>query len=286
MKIILEDYNENPDEEISKLFEDAEHELEKVDSEAKGKKQQIILNLAEKLTGKISTDTICIEIVNQLHSQVSERFIRECLPEKYKQKFRVKNAKKQKKQRKEHKVISKLAGVTPLNQEVKEDEDEDEKKQVMLVNAGGSTDLQNDDSDELNSDSEHDVTSNSFKIPVYSQQPQSFQEEVKEDDGVLNYEELQSEKLNLNEDDNPSQVVGNLNKLPENRNNTDTNNDDMNFEYSTSFGEIRERIEPLFSKLKDTAQISIHGIINKKTGKVGYLKFGIMVEDNKVQDEI
>jgi hypothetical protein len=63
---------------------------------------------------KIRTDTICVEIVNQLRGQVSDRFIRECLDEKYKQKVRVENARKQ--QSKKDKETDKLAAVTPLNQ--------------------------------------------------------------------------------------------------------------------------------------------------------------------------
>jgi hypothetical protein len=109
----LTDNKENHDEEIVSLFEDARQELAKVDEDAKERKKDIV----KKLEGKIPTDTICIEIVTQLKSpapeKVSERFIRECLPEKYKQKNRIENAKKQKKKQEEKE--NKLAAETPLN---------------------------------------------------------------------------------------------------------------------------------------------------------------------------
>jgi hypothetical protein len=41
-------------------------------------------------------DSICIESVTRLRGKVSSRFICECLDEKYKQKYRVENAKRQK----------------------------------------------------------------------------------------------------------------------------------------------------------------------------------------------
>jgi hypothetical protein len=52
--------------------------------------------LAKDLEGKIPTDTISVEIVNQLRGRVSQQFIHNCLEMKYKQKHRIENAKKQK----------------------------------------------------------------------------------------------------------------------------------------------------------------------------------------------
>jgi len=52
--------------------------------------------LAKDLEGKVPTDTISIEIVNQLRGRVSERFVHICLDNKYKQKYRAENAKKRK----------------------------------------------------------------------------------------------------------------------------------------------------------------------------------------------
>ena len=81
----------------SLLFYDAIIKLEKIDIRAKKEKKQITIELAKDLDGKIRTDTISIEIVNQLRGKVSERFVHNYLEEKYKQKRQVENARKQKK---------------------------------------------------------------------------------------------------------------------------------------------------------------------------------------------
>ena len=133
-------YEESYDETISSLFRDAVVKLDKVDAQAKESKKQIIVDLAKNLEGKIPTDTISIEIINQLRGQVSERFIRECLDEKYKQKVRVENARKQKyhrRQEEEDKVSGKLAAVTPLNQV-----EEEENKKVIILDTDGRIFLQ------------------------------------------------------------------------------------------------------------------------------------------------
>jgi hypothetical protein len=85
----------NTEAEISSLFRDALSKLDKIDAQAERERKEIVKNLAKDLEGKIATDTISIEIVNQLRGRVSERHIRECLDEKYKQKHRVENARKQ-----------------------------------------------------------------------------------------------------------------------------------------------------------------------------------------------
>jgi hypothetical protein len=135
----LAEFKNYQDDEINSLFDDARKELAKVDENAKELKKDIVKNLAKKLEEKIPTDTICIEIVTQLKGpgaeKVSERFIRECLPEKYKQKSRIENAKKQKKQKQEEN--NNLAAVTPLDD-----------KEVIIVDAEGRTFLQGEEDDE------------------------------------------------------------------------------------------------------------------------------------------
>ena len=85
------------DAEISLLFYDAIIKLGKIDIRAKKEKKQITIRLAKDLDGKIRTDSISIEIVNQLRGKVYERFVHNCLEEKYKQKRQVENARKQNK---------------------------------------------------------------------------------------------------------------------------------------------------------------------------------------------
>ena len=76
------------DAEVSGLFEDARDELEKIDANAERQKKQIVIDLAKDLEGKIPTDSICMEIIDQLRGQVSERTsYAQCLDEKYKQKI-------------------------------------------------------------------------------------------------------------------------------------------------------------------------------------------------------
>jgi hypothetical protein len=98
------------DKEISGIFQWSRSEIDKVTSFAHGMKQKIIKETAVKLEGKIATDTIAMEIVIQLGDIVSQRLIHECLDEKYKQKYRSENAKKQKK-------TQDLAAKVPLNAE-------------------------------------------------------------------------------------------------------------------------------------------------------------------------
>ncbi len=263
----------------SLLVENAKHELEKVDSEAKGKKKQIIIELAKSMEGKVREEDISKEIIHHLHDQpIPDIFIRECFPEKYKQKYRVKIAKKQKKQRKEHKVIDKLEVLPSLNQEVKEIEDKDEKKKVMLVNVDGSTSIQNGE------DSESYVSGNPIETSAYPQQysKKSFQkkkndEEIKE---YSDYKEPLSENLELKEDEKPSQMIVSENKDSDDDNNMVSKSDNVNFEFSIPFGKIHDRLIPLKSKLLETAPIWFHGIVNKKTGKVVHSDFGRIGEIN------
>src|SRR5947209_687615 len=105
---------ESNQEEISLCFQAAIDKLDKVDAEAEKEKRQIVRDLAKDLEGKIPMNGICNEIVHQLRGKkVSERTIRNCLDEKYKENYRVKNARKQK--RKCHENTEDLAALMPLN---------------------------------------------------------------------------------------------------------------------------------------------------------------------------
>jgi len=72
-----QEYKESQDDEIDSLFDDARRKLDTVEKESKDKKKQIVVDLEKNLEGKIPTDTIAIEIVNQLRGSVSERFVRD-----------------------------------------------------------------------------------------------------------------------------------------------------------------------------------------------------------------
>ncbi len=168
---------------------------------------------------------------------------------------------------------------TPLNSET-EEEEKDKKKQVVLVNVDGSTSIQNDDDNELESESESQITGNPIEASAYPQQysQRSFQEEKKNDEEeIKEYSDCKGpllENFDLNEDEKPNQMIVPENKDLQDNNNTVTNNDKLDFEFSMLFGEIHERITSLNSKLRDSALIWFHGTVNKKTGNVTYWNFG------------
>jgi hypothetical protein len=84
------------EKEIENIFNRARTKLDEIDENADEQKSNVVKELAIELEGKIALDTICIEIVTQLRDKVSERFVLSCLEAKYKQGYRIVNAKKQK----------------------------------------------------------------------------------------------------------------------------------------------------------------------------------------------
>jgi hypothetical protein len=114
------------EKEISLCVQAAIEKLDRVDADAKEKKTQIVQDLAKDLEKKIPTDRICNEIVHQLRGKVSERLIRGCLDEKYKDNRRVENARKQKKK---HQSTDDLAAPLPLNHQP-------EKKKIVINTSG------------------------------------------------------------------------------------------------------------------------------------------------------
>src|SRR5215472_5692083 len=122
------------EDDITLCFQTAREKLDRVESDAKEKKTQIVKDLAKDLEGKIRTDSIFTEIVHQLHGKVSEKLIRRCLDEKYKETHRVKNARKQK----PHENTKDLAATVPLEQE--------KSKQQIATTQDGKTVILNDTS--------------------------------------------------------------------------------------------------------------------------------------------
>lgn len=134
-------------EKIDKIKEDAKKEKTQVEADANKKQTEIVKDLAKDFEGKMPTNRICNEIVHQLRGKVHERLIRRCLDEKYKEKHRVANARKQKKK---HESTDHLAAQVPLNNgdsnlqeekkvvidtmgnEIVEQEDADTKQESML----------------------------------------------------------------------------------------------------------------------------------------------------------
>lgn len=122
------------EEEISRLFENAIIKIDEIDKQAKKEKKNIVKGLARDLEGKIRPETVCIEIINQLRGRVSERFIRKCLEDKYKQQVRAMNAKKQKTPSKAEESYENLAALMPLKQQ--EEEYTNKIEQVIPIQSG------------------------------------------------------------------------------------------------------------------------------------------------------
>jgi hypothetical protein len=125
------------EEQLCAVFEEAKSKLDNIDARAKNEKKQVIIQLAKDLEGKVPTDTISIEIVNQLRGIVSERFIHECLDSKYKQKYRAENAKKRKSKEQEKGNEENLAAVALLNHKTK--------RSVIAIDSEGRSEVEDAD---------------------------------------------------------------------------------------------------------------------------------------------
>lgn len=207
--------NSKLDNEVTLLFNNAKERIRSVEKDTLLQKKQIVTELAKSLEGKISTDTICIEIKYQLRGEdISERHIEECLDEKYKQVHRVKNARKRNSNKSKLQSGSRskwlkieeekdLAAPSRLNEEYNEiDEEKDVKKEsqkeeiIIVGNTNGQMLIQskknngnddtNDDDNSVNNDTSHH----------YSESPLN-----KEDNPSLSQTELQSSSGSLEKEE-------------------------------------------------------------------------------------
>jgi hypothetical protein len=257
-------YEEPLDAAISSLFDDARKKLGQVNEQAKETKKHIIIDLAKNLEGKIPTDTISIKIVNQLRDQVSERFIHECLDEKYKQKSRVENARKQKKRPKEPKVINKLAALSPLNQEVEEAD-----KKVIILDANGRIIIQEDENGKPSTSTSITtntpaMTSKTFTFDLYQQSFQEQEQEIKKDIDSqekeciigkdLSFENGQLKKVieKLNQSIQSENMVSSTTLI---KNNQDIIDNILSCEFFMLFKKIRKYMTPQYSRVGDAGKI-------------------------------
>ncbi len=287
------------DSEVSYLFEEARKKIDEVDKEATEKKKKIIEKLAKDLEGKIQTDSICMKITVQLDGKVSESVIRKCLPEKYKQKHRVENAKKQKREKEE---VDNLAVLLPLNQG-EEEKKEEERRQAIMIDVDGRTIVQDDD-DEVeeenkpviildtgnrpiiqedgDGDESHTVTESTDKTLSIYQQESELKEQTNgslEEDS--RYEELNERNEESIEDLASSPLAANVDKImtqtepcdlpPSNKTNID--NEILSFEFYKTFGEVSKYAKQFFLQGSDT-KIWFNGKIHLGTGKVVSSGFG------------
>ncbi len=287
---------ENHDVIISMLFQDAIYKLGKIDVSVKQQKKQIVVELAKNLEEKIPTDTICMEIVNQLRGQVSERFVRECLDEKYKQKLRVDNARKQKKQYclKDKDEFEKLAAVTPLNQESVNDK-------IILVGAHGGQELVQSEGEKYDKPFS-DVDADSTEDNTISLSPKlSHQKEHEQQLGPKN------EPVDLKEcpscielsykNNELREAIGKLNQFTsadKMKNANDANNDVkttnkiLDFEFCKPYGELSEYLGS-FPQISSSADVWFNGTIDTSTRKVvssGYGRIRQQSESEPLASEI
>jgi hypothetical protein len=285
---------ENHDEEISSLFQDAIVKLEEIKEHTNQQKKQIVVELAKDLEGKIPTDTICMEIVTQLRGQVSGGFVRECLDEKYKQKHRVKNARKQKKQDyfEEKEAIYNLAEVTTLNSEP-------DNGKIILVGAHGQEVVQrereNNDKPSSGMDNDDDSTEDktepsSPNLPYQKEQeqqsgPKDESVDLKECPGCR---ELYHENIELKE------VIEKLNQFTpadKMKNANDTSNDVKTvnkilvFEFCKPYGEVSEYLGS-FSQFDGSADVWFSGKIDTGTGMVVSSGYGRIMQQHQGQGRL
>ncbi|MER5174860.1 MAG: hypothetical protein ABJB76_03815 [Candidatus Nitrosocosmicus sp.] len=288
----MDSVNDIQDAEISFIFEDARNEIDQVKVQAKDQKKKIIIKTAKRLEGKIPTATISMEIVIQLRGKVSERFIRECLDEKYKQKSRVDNAKKQQKHHQQRQKELKLAVVTPLNPEIQKEEkvEDDENKQVIILEANGRTAFcKNEDepSSTTNTDA-HTIIDRIFDQPSH----QSYQDLKSKKHIDRNHEpaechscqELYDENLQLKEALEKSSLLITADKMvtvspvSTYNNEVDTASDILPFEFFMFYKELQKHMAPLYQKMGERAKIWFNGKINTKTGVVIYSTLGRVIQ--------
>jgi hypothetical protein len=283
VKIILEKFEEKFDAETFSLFEDAIEKLGKIDVQAhESKKQidihanvskkQIIINLAKSLEEKIPIDTICMEITNRLGGIVSASFIRQCLDEKYKQKVRSENAKKQKPRSQE----LKLATLPTLNQqeELKEETEQDTVwKGDTIVDAGDKISIEEEEKkDRPSTTADFSVMAGKTIVPVSYQQEHQLKE--KTNHGL---KECSSDKEPVDENHEDAlgkssqvTIAGKMVTFEEHANTHDDERDKsiLPFEFPIYFKKLQKHMDLLFRKSGSDGRVWFNGKIDIKTREV------------------
>ncbi len=261
-------------DEISLLVEAAIGKLDKVDAQAEGQKKHIVVDLAKDIEGKIPIDTICMEIVDKLHGKVSPRFIRECLDEKYKQKDRVDNARKQKRQI-ESKIDNKLAAQPPLNAVVGTNG-------ITILDADYLIPLSGNDEDNKSSATIIDISSADITIAESPYQLKE-QEKLKNQNNsdlkeCSSCKDLYSKNLELEEALAKSTQMTTADKIrsaPNTDNhNKETDNGVCDFEFPMPYKELQKYMASLFKKMGGDGEVWFRCSIDKKAGKVISSNFG------------
>ncbi len=253
------------------------------------------MDLAKSLEGKVATESICMEIINQLRGQIHERTIRAFLDEKYKQKTRMENARKQQKQPHKANSNDNLAVLMPLEKEA-----EDQKEVMMVEVDGGQISIQGDDDEQDNEvadDDEQPTISKDFSLikdedyvaetTFPSEQQKLSPKPLEENAGSQSvnspvnqhFESIGPEDTTIEE---PSQTVAADNTVPnvlpkQNSECSLSNVDGSNIkhaEFSMKYRLLAEHMRPLYKQNGNNVDIWFNFKYDKNTGKVISSKLG------------
>jgi hypothetical protein len=215
-------------------------------------------------------------IVDQLHGRVSPRFIRECLEEKYKQKVRVDNAKKQ--QQDHHKEPASLAALPPLTTVVDTDKitilDMDEPMPIA----------ENDDVDESYTTT---IDASAADITIaespYQPQEQQIKKQINNNPNDIeecpNCKDLHSRNLELEEALGKSSQMITADKMGS-ISTEDNYNEILNFEFFIPYGELQKNVASMLYKTS-SLEVWFCGKINKNSGKVISSSFGKLSQQSQ-----
>lgn len=260
---------ENIDYGISKLFQNARKVLEELESNVKHEKKQIVIDLAKYLEGWIQIDTICIEIVTQLRGQVSERFVRQCLDKKYKQKIRVENARKQeRKNQLNDKEDFELAALTPQSHKINRSKVTtvfETENQMLLQKNGNSNNNSHSDMNTVI------ASGNTERLSINSSNPEPTKEYFK-NKKCKRCEELLSDKFQLQEALEKTNLFIHANDMKKSN-----ENKIIEFEIGIPRGELIEHIESI-SNCDSNDSIWITGSLDVNTGMASFNKCNKMRE--------
>jgi hypothetical protein len=240
-RYMLRQNSKSTEQEISLLFQAAIVKLDKIEAHAKKDKTQVIQDLARGLEGKIPTDTIALEIVHQLRGRISERMIHDCLDEKYKQKHRVENARKQKGNKKGDN--ENLAAPVPLNRS----DDTDQKNNEVLIDTSGRV-VSGPQSPRSKTDAESSSAIDSNKAALY---PRMQQGTVISECPQCKEYETQIQEL---------RTAGKTQHI--------VPPDQIDFEFSIPFEDLRLYMQSVFRETGVHGKAWLRGTLDIRTGKV------------------
>jgi len=251
------------------------------------KKKELVVEFAERLDKLLpQKDAISSKIVKTLKGRVSKSLIHACLPAKYKQEHRIKNALKQKKKKKNIKEELKLAPLVALNPRKEETEKKKTKVEVMAGTDGRSY-IQREGDGKTSENEPKDYPDSSFKDNTSNQASTTASQQTEQERQLIDHEdrfdsELARQKLNnityqnIEQEGNlekPTSLTNTLNKSEiaegasveqsfENGENV------LSIEFPVPFNYLQSRIGQLRSKIDGNGIVWVKTVINLDTSKV------------------